>query len=380
MIRFTSLVALIFCFNLSFSQATYKRVDSKILGRSCSLKVLLPRGYDEHPDKTYPLIIVLDGDHLFEVFSGTTDYLSYWDEIPESIVVGIRHGENRAADLLYSEQNSLPIETGGQFFEFVSNELLSFLNKSYRLSGFNVLAGHGDSANFLNYYLLKNKSVFGAYIAISPKFAPDTVGYLLDRVGQFESDFYYVLGVGSEDNNTIIQNAEELSRAFSQKAFSKFLKINPQNTTYYTAAPSVVPIALNYIFNTYKPISREEYNSKILKLTSSPVVYLEDKYQAIYDTYGIQKKVLLNDIKAVAAAIKKTDKIEYYEPLSKIVMKNYPETVLGTYYLARYYEEIGEPKKAMRTYMSGFDLSPFGGVDSNLLMEKAEAIKIDFGY
>ena len=50
--------------------------------------------------------------------------------------------------------------------------------------------------------------------------------------------------------------------------------------------------------------------------------------------------------------------------------KNYPETVLGTYYLAKYYEEIGEPKKAMRTYMSGFDLSPFGGVDSDLLMEK----------
>ena len=30
--------------------------------------------------------------------------------------------------------------------------------------------------------------------------------------------------------------------------------------------------------------------------------------------------------------------------------------------------------------MSGFNLSPFGGVDSDLLMDKAEAIKIDFGY
>ena len=96
--------------------------------------------------------------------------------------------------------------------------------------------------------------------------------------------------------------------------------------------------------------------------------------------YGVKKRVLLNDIKAVAAAINKTDKFEDYEALSKVVKKNYPETVLGTYYLAKYYEEIGEPKKAMRTYMSGFNLSPFGGVDSDLLMEKAEAIKIDFGY
>ena len=138
--------------------------------------------------------------------------------------------------------------------------------------------------------------------------------------------------------------------------------------------------ALNYIFRQYKPISKEEYKTEILTLTTSPVQYLEDKYEGILEDYGVKKKVLLNDIKAVAAAINKTDKFEDYEALSKVVKKNYPETVLGTYYLAKYYEEIGEPKKAMRTYMSGFDLSPFGGVDSDLLMEKAEAIKIDFGY
>ena len=63
---------------------------------------------------------------------------------------------------MISEQNSLPIETGGRFFEFVFNELVGFLNKNYRLSGFNVIAGHGDSANFINYYLLRNKSVFNA--------------------------------------------------------------------------------------------------------------------------------------------------------------------------------------------------------------------------
>ena len=45
--------------------------------------------------------------------------------------------------------------------------------------------------------------------------------------------------------------------------------------------------------------------------------------------------MLLNDIKAVAAAINKTDKFEDYEALSKVLKKNYPETVLGTYYLAK---------------------------------------------
>lgn len=378
--RFSALIIAVFCINFSFSQASYKTLDSSILGRNCSLKILLPRGYEDNIEKTYPLILVLDGDYLFEPFSGAVDYLSYWDEIPESIVVGIRHGKNRSSDFTISEQNALPIETGGQFFEFVSNELVGFLNKNYRLSGFNVIAGHGDSANFINYYLLKNKSVFNAYISISPNFAPNMVEYISNIVEKTEEDFYYIIGKAEYDQVSISENTEKLFTAFNNKSYNKFKKISPKNTTYYTAAPLVAPQALNYIFKQYKPISKEEYKTEILTLTTSPVKYLEDKYEDILQNYGVNKRVLLNDIKAVAAAISKTEKFEDYEALSEVVKKNYPETVLGTYYLARYYEEIGEPKKAMRTYMSGFDLSPFGGVDSDLLMEKAEAIKIDFGY
>ena len=378
--RFTALLIVFFCINFSFSQATYKTLDSNILGRNCSLKILLPRGYKDNIEKTYPLILVLDGDYLFEPFSGAVDYLSYWDEIPEAIVVGIRHDKNRSADFMISEQNSLPIETGGRFFEFVSNELVGFLNKNYRLSGFNIIAGHGDSANFINYYLLRNKSVFNAYISISPKFATNMVEYLSELIEKTEEDFYYILGKAEDDQVSISKNTEKLFMAFNNRSYNKFIKITPTNTSYYTAAPLVAPQALNYIFKQYKPISKEEYKTEILTLTTSPVQYLEDKYEGILNIYGVKKRVLLNDIKAVAAAIGKTDKFEDYEALSKVVKKNYPETVLGTYYLAKYYEEKGEPKKAMRTYMSGFDLSPFGGVDSDLLMEKAEAIKIDFGY
>ena len=97
--RFSALLIAILCFKFSFSQATYKTLDSNTLGRNCSLKILLPRGYKDNVEKTYPLILVLDGDYLFEPFSGAVDYLSYWDEIPEAIVVGIRHGKNKVSIL-----------------------------------------------------------------------------------------------------------------------------------------------------------------------------------------------------------------------------------------------------------------------------------------
>ena len=83
---------------------------------------------------------------------------------------------------------------------------------------------------------------------------------------------------------------------------------------------------------------------------------LKEKYQTINDLFGIDKQVLINDFKAISAAIEKNETFEYYEELGKIARKQYPETLLGTYYLGRFYEETGEPKKAMRTYQSAYTL------------------------
>ena len=60
--------------------------------------------------------------------------------------------------------------------------------------------------------------------------------------------------------------------------------------------------------------------------------------------------------------------------------KAYHETILGTYYIARFYEETGEPKKAMRTYQSAYTLEEIAGLTKDLMLERADLIKEDFGY
>jgi hypothetical protein len=110
------------------------------------------------------------------------------------------------------------------------------------------------------------------------------------------------------------------------------------------------------------------------------VDYLTEKYQMIKDLFGIEKQILVNDFKAIEAAIKKKEQWEYYEELGKLARKEYPETLLGNYYLARYYEEIGEPKKAMKMYRSAYILDEIGGITKDLMLELADQIKADFGY
>ena len=80
----------------------------------------------------------------------------------------------------------------------------------------------------------------------------------------------------------------------------------------------------------------------------------------------------MNDFKAIAAAIEKNEDYEQYESLGKMARKHYPKALLGNYYLARFYEETGEPKKAMRTYQSAYILDEIAGLTKDLMLEKAD--------
>lgn len=377
-----SILLLFVSINTIRSQVKYETIESSKLGEARQIKIQLPRSYNSNDDKKYPVFIVFDGDYLFEAVAGDVDYYSYWEDMPECIVVGINQIDKRFDDCMYSQQNSLPIETGASFFEFIGMELLPHIEKKYRTDAFKVAVGHGETANFINYFLLKPEPLFKAYVAISPELAPNMITYLPEQFVKLQSKIFYYLANTTNDSSSI----KEMTGALNTDLAS----IENENLIYhfdsfekpshYSVPLHAIPSALSAIFKVYQPISKKEYQETILKLEISPVEYLEKKYQDIYNIFGIKKKILINDFKAISAAIEKTEKFEYYESLGKLARDEYSKTLLGNYYLARFYEETGESKKAMRTYQSGYTLEEIGGITKDLMLEKAEAIKIDFGY
>ncbi|WP_111307785.1 alpha/beta hydrolase [Confluentibacter sediminis] len=374
---------LIIC-SISFAnaQVIYKTLESSKLGKTRELKIQLPRGYNNDKDKSYPLFVVLDGDYLFEAVAGNVDYYTYWEDMPDAIVVGINQFDSRYDDCMYSAQNSLPIETGAAFFEFIGAELMPFIETTYRTGKFKVAIGHGETANFINYYLLKDQPLFQAYIAISPELAPKMINYLPERLSKMQTKVFYYLATTNNDSDSIKSMAGALNMDVSALDNKNLLyKYDTfENPTHYSVPTHALPNALESVFHVYQPISKKEYQEVILKLDSSPVAYLQEKYQMINDLFGIEKQILVNDFKAISAAIEKTRKFEYYEELSKMARKDYPKTLLGSYYIARFYEETGDPKKAMKTYQSAYILDEIGDITKDLMLEKADAIKADFGY
>ncbi|GAA4294922.1 alpha/beta hydrolase [Aestuariibaculum suncheonense] len=377
-----SVLILLVSINVTQAQVKLEKIESSRLGDTREIKIQLPRGYGSDKNKTYPLFVVFDGDYLFEAVVGNTDYYAYWEDMPEAIVVGINQFDKRYDDCLYSEQNSLPIESGASFFEFVGMELIPYIQNKYKVGNFKVAVGHGETANFINYFLLKPQPIFQGYIAMSPVLAPGMISFLPGQLSKTVSKIFYYLSYTNND----IGSVKDMAKVLNQDMAT----VNNKNVVYkyqgfegpshYSVPAHALPNAIETIFSVYKPISKQEYQDVILKLEDSPVAYLEAKYQSIYDLFGIKKPILVNDFRAIAAAIEKKEAFEYFERLGDLARDAYPETLLGNYYLARFYEETGDSKRAMKTYQSAYILKEIGGITKDLVLEKAEAIKTDFGY
>jgi hypothetical protein len=65
--------------------------------------------------------------------------------------------------------------------------------------------------------------------------------------------------------------------------------------------------------------------------------------------------------------------------LGKLAKDEYPESLLSMYYMGIHYENIGEPKKALKAYQSGFVMEEIGRITKDDMLQYADLIKADFG-
>ena len=80
------LLVLLFFTITMFSQKTTESFKSKTLGQTREITIGLPSTYEQNPTKKYPVLILLDGEYLFDPFYGALNYGGYWDDLPETIV------------------------------------------------------------------------------------------------------------------------------------------------------------------------------------------------------------------------------------------------------------------------------------------------------
>jgi predicted alpha/beta superfamily hydrolase len=154
----------------------YRRIDSETLGRPYHIYVMLPDGYEQSPGEDYPTIYLLDGGALFPLLAAYYRYLNFGEEIPDAIIVGISYGSDsyeegnyRATD--YTATSSERDYWGGadKFQLFLSDELLPFIEKSYRSrADRRVIFGQSIGGQFVLYTALTKPDLFWGHVASNP--------------------------------------------------------------------------------------------------------------------------------------------------------------------------------------------------------------------
>ena len=382
LLAFICTAALLFLSPNTLSQTIYKEIESLKLGEKRQLKIQLPRNYDSNSDKYYPVIVVMDGDYLFEPVAGNVDFYSYWEEMPDVIVVGILQDYTRDNDTFYDDVNYLPSESGAAFFEFIGLELMPYLDEQYRTANFRIAVGHDLTANFMNYYLMKEPTLFQGYVSISPDLAPLMDERLVDRLGVAKQKIFYYLATASDDIKVLREPIIALDsqlKAIGNPNVNYYFD-NFEGATHYSLVGRAIPMAMENIFSIYRPISKKEYKETLLNLPGSLYTYLVDKYATVKELFGLEDKIRVNDFIAISTAMEKRNDWEGMEQLGKLARSQYPETMLGNYYLALALEKTGENKKAMRTYQNGYLLEEIAFITKDLMLDRAAKIKDDFGY
>jgi predicted alpha/beta superfamily hydrolase len=377
-------VALIFAllFGItSYAQVTQEIFESFKLQERRDVHYYFPENMDE--SKKYPLIIVLDGEYLFEQVVANSKFYSRFHGMPQSIIVGINQSENdlRYEDCAFDRDSGLPSEKGKSFYEFIGMELIPYLDLNYSTAPFKMIVGYDITANFMNYWLFKDNSIFDGYVSISPTLAPEMESRVPMRLGIIENQIFYQLiveGEASNDKQRILAMDKGL-KAIDKESLHYFFD-EYTNADHISVATYGIGKAFDNIFGMFKPISPKEYKTQILTSEEPVYNYLENKYQGIEDMFGFSKPVELNDIMAIYAASRKKEDFESLKPLSDLCKKEYPQTMLGFYFEAEYYEQLGEPKKALRTFEKSFQMEEIDFLTKEMALEKMDALKADFGF
>ena len=357
------------------AQVTSENLGSKDMDGTRKVTIVLPDGYDKR-DK-YPLFVVLNASRLLEPTVTTMRYFSRTGEMPPSIIVGIYNNED---DVAVPEETGVPFNETAVFFEFIGKELIPRIQSKYATNGFKGIIADGEAANFINYYLLKENSLFNAYVSLSPNVMEKITTSIPEQLASFKTPIFYYLGWTQEEDNATLKKITDLDKLMRIKELEHSFYFSQEFPKITTSTVSLTGIseALNLFFEEYRPITMREYAEKVLKVQNNTTQYIQDKYKKIKELYGIDKEPLLEDVKAIYAAILKNADFESLPILIKYIKPYYKDTALPDYLEGDYYIRIQEPQKAFRSLQRAYGAKEIDFVTKELVSQSLEKLQKEY--
>ncbi|WP_334057337.1 alpha/beta hydrolase-fold protein [Polaribacter sp. P097] len=356
-----SLIFLLFCFSGFSQNIITKQLESDILETTRNLRIYIPATYEQDSIKNYPLTIVFDEEYLFDTYVGNAKLFAKKDKAPQQIIVGISMDETRSQDISFDRNSGRLSTTANYFYEFVRDEVIFYMESTYRTSPFISIVGQGYSANLVTHYLKENTAFINAFVCINPSFS-DFIGqelqrYNLPKYQKEDNTFYFYTNNATSFSSQKQVKIDQVQKGLSGLEIKNFNVVNDviETPSAVSAMGEAIPRALTKIFEVYSAISKEEYEKNIKELSPEDAIYyLENKYLEIEFLFGTNLGIREKDIYAIENIIIEKENGDKLRDFGKMILKLFPSSPLGEYYIGRYYETGKMFKKALKYYKIGY--------------------------
>jgi predicted alpha/beta superfamily hydrolase len=208
----------------------HKAFKSNHLPDDRDVIVYVPPGYEDEPERTYPVLYLHDGQNLFD---GRTSFVKdrTWQvrehadaaieagEAEPLVVVGIYNtGERRLAEYTHEYNWQMGGGQADAYGKLVTRELMPWIASQYRVRQDRENTGLGGSSlgGLVSLYLgLRYPTVFGKLAVMSPSVwwnHKSILGYLNEHAPQMWERPKMWLDVGDREGQKAVRDAEHLAR------------------------------------------------------------------------------------------------------------------------------------------------------------------------
>ncbi len=340
-------------------------LQSSILKESRSLLIAKPAGYDSGADR-YPVIYLLDGEVYFHLASGIAGFLANDDRVPNMLLVAIVSGDtaHRTHDLTppstAENDNRFSPGNGGAdaFLSFIADELIPFIDTTYRTRPYRLLIGHSFGGLFGVYALTTKPALFNAYIVADPSLYWNNESVVaraesfLSGTKSLQADFYMT---ASSDAGKVPDAAARLNAALAKSVpvgFRWNFDWMKQEDHLSIPLPSIYR-GLETVFEDWRLTDPLELFDK------SGIEGIHKRYREAGQRFGYPERTTPPfTVSLVVAALMGEGRLDEASEVLLHDPKAYPPPWNQLDALARAYEKRGDTGQAARYYVLSLEQNP----------------------
>jgi enterochelin esterase-like enzyme len=144
-----------------------RTLTSTIAAQEYKLLVSLPPGYSD-ASKRFPVVYVLDAQWDFPLVEGLVATQLQEGYVPSALIVGITWGGASPDIAKLRTRDFTPPEGAATFLTFVKQELVPYVDATYRTTNDRTLMGHSAGGVVGAYALVREPDLFNRYVLASP--------------------------------------------------------------------------------------------------------------------------------------------------------------------------------------------------------------------